>query len=226
MNKVIRFLCGAAGFALIVSTGMAQTSVVWKAHESAMAAKDKQAGQSFDPQFAPSDPAWISYETESEDNRMLFVANDKSGKKFEVSTSKKKTEDENFLGSGAAAMRAGFNGDLAWAPVRIDGEQWFAFVGSGTRSNLDVYLGKLSDPPVVYRVTTDSSIDENPRWSPDGTQLLFTSTRSGLVDLYISGSRAEKMLAELAGLARRLPDDAEVQAWNREYRRQYGSDAD
>ena len=43
-----------------------------------------------------------------------------------------------------------------------------------------------------------------------------------LVDLYLNGSRAEKMLAELDGLARRLPGDEELQAWNRDYRRQYG----
>jgi TPM domain len=42
-----------------------------------------------------------------------------------------------------------------------------------------------------------------------------------LVDLYLNGSRAEKMLAELDGLARRFPGDRELQEWNRDYRRRY-----
>ncbi len=176
----------AAGTTLLASfTGSGQTSVVWKAHESAMATKDKQAGQFFDPQYSPVDPSWVSIETESEDSRMLYLVNDKKGKKIEISTSKKKAEDEALLSGGGGAMHSGFNGDLVWAPVAIDGDQWFAFVGSGTRGNLDVYLGRAGDTPSIYRVTSDSSLDESPQWSPDGTQLIFTSTRSGLVDLYI-----------------------------------------
>lgn len=47
-----------------------------------------------------------------------------------------------------------------------------------------------------------------------------------LFDLYLNGSRAEKMLAELDGLARRLPADPEVQLWNRSYRQQYAIGAE
>ena len=146
---------------------------------------NKESGQFFDPQYSPVDPTWTSIETESEDSRMLYLVNDKKAKRVEVSTSKAQAADEGLLAAGGSSMKSGFNGDLAWAPVAIDGEQWFAFVGSGTRSNLDIYLGKAGEFPVLYRVTKDSALDESPRWSADGKQLIFTSTRTGLVDIYI-----------------------------------------
>ncbi|GEM_PF-5743866 len=187
MNRVAiyRMFFLAVGLFIFHAVVQPQTGAIWKAHASPTAMKDKQAGQFYDPQYSPVDPSWVSFETESEISRMLYLSNDAKGKKFEVSTSRRKVEDEGFLAAAGTSTLSGYNGDLAWSPVAFDGDQWFAFVGSGSRSNLDIYLGKASDPPVVYRITSDSSLDESPRWSPDGSRLIFTSARSGLVDLYV-----------------------------------------
>ena len=42
-----------------------------------------------------------------------------------------------------------------------------------------------------------------------------------LVDIYLNTSRADKMLAELEGLALRLPHDTQTQAWYRAYKKAY-----
>ncbi|MFW6205630.1 MAG: S41 family peptidase, partial [Gemmatimonadota bacterium] len=43
----------------------------------------------------------------------------------------------------------------------------------------------------AYRVTVHEAYESHPRWSPDGSQLLFTSTRHGNADLFVAGSRGE-----------------------------------
>jgi len=47
------------------------------------------------------------------------------------------------------------------------------------------------------RLTTDASTDNNPIWSPDGSRIVFTSDRKGLLDLYemsATGGGSEKPL--------------------------------
>jgi uncharacterized repeat protein (TIGR02543 family) len=50
--------------------------------------------------------------------------------------------------------------------------------------NAEVYV--MEYPSLVLtRVTDDPAIDENPTWSPDGAQIVFSSTRGGTYDLYV-----------------------------------------
>jgi Tol biopolymer transport system component len=47
------------------------------------------------------------------------------------------------------------------------------------------------------RFTTDTAADNNPIWSPDGTRIVFASSRRGHVDLFmksLAGSRVEELL--------------------------------
>ncbi len=48
-----------------------------------------------------------------------------------------------------------------------------------------------------------SGIAEHPRWSPDGTQLAFTSTRSGYFDIWLVDVDMEVIKRELELLQRR-----------------------
>jgi Tol biopolymer transport system component len=52
------------------------------------------------------------------------------------------------------------------------------------------------------RFTTDTSADNNPLWSPDGSRIVFSSTRRGRVDLFIKdvgGSDPEELLYSGSG---------------------------
>jgi Tol biopolymer transport system component len=74
-----------------------------------------------------------------------------------------------------------------WSP---DGQRiaYVSNVGEGT--NTDVYLidlqGVLSADPI--NLTNHPSRDTDPAWSPDGTELLFTSDRDGNRDIYVMNS--------------------------------------
>jgi serine/threonine protein kinase len=74
-------------------------------------------------------------------------------------------------------------------------------------NNSDVYVMDLLRG-TSKRFTFDGAADEDPVWSPDGTQIAFRSTRKGSSDLYIKpsdGSGEEQLLLENPNL--KLPQD-------------------
>ncbi|HEV8370538.1 MAG TPA: hypothetical protein VGQ39_21485, partial [Pyrinomonadaceae bacterium] len=71
----------------------------------------------------------------------------------------------------------------------------------------DIWLFDLARG-VPTRFTTDPASDSSPLWSPDGTQIVFASTRQGVSDLYIktaSGVGNEELLLKSAET--KVPDD-------------------
>lgn len=83
------------------------------------------------------------------------------------------------------------------APVGRRGQLVFASQRSG---NFDIWLMDLADPTQVRPLTTDPANDVEPRWSPDGNRILFSSTRervTGINDLWVmdaDGSNARRLL--------------------------------
>jgi Tol biopolymer transport system component len=77
--------------------------------------------------------------------------------------------------------------DSAWSP---DGKK-IAFVSnrddpnpSGcSPCNYEIYAMN-ADGTNLTRLTNSPGLDEDPAWSPDGTKIVFTSTRSSLIDIY------------------------------------------
>jgi Tol biopolymer transport system component len=69
--------------------------------------------------------------------------------------------------------------------------------------NIDIWVFDLERPGSPTRLTTDPAAEFDPTWSPDGSQVLFTSTRSGPLDFYrhaANGSgQDERVLETRAG---------------------------
>lgn len=55
--------------------------------------------------------------------------------------------------------------------------------GNSTSSNL--WLADVAHPETARQLTTTPKKDLNPRWSPDGKRILFQSTRSGSMQLWV-----------------------------------------
>ena len=63
-------------------------------------------------------------------------------------------------------------------------------------ANTDIWILDLGRD-LLNRFTFDTAADAVPTWSPDGSQIVFTSDRSGVYDLYLkpaNGSRTEELL--------------------------------
>ncbi|MFO0033934.1 MAG: prolyl oligopeptidase family serine peptidase [Planctomycetota bacterium] len=66
--------------------------------------------------------------------------------------------------------------------------------GNSTSSNL--WLADVARPETARQLTTTPKKDLNPRWSPDGKRILFQSTRSGSMQLWVidlSGGEARQL---------------------------------
>ena len=74
---------------------------------------------------------------------------------------------------GAEWSRLAASPDGAWmAGALHDGRRW------------DIVTWPAGDPLRVAKVTDDDATDDDPRWTPDGTGLLFTSERLGLPQVF------------------------------------------
>jgi Tol biopolymer transport system component len=69
---------------------------------------------------------------------------------------------------------------VAWSP---DGTQ-FTYEAAGTQGKSDIYVMN-ADGTDPKRLTSHRARDENPDWSPDGTQIAFYSERTGNAQIYV-----------------------------------------
>jgi Tol biopolymer transport system component len=83
---------------------------------------------------------------------------------------------------GAALAAPADYGDMALSP---DGARFAVSVVDATRATRDLWLYDTDGGP-GQRLTADPGDEFAPVWSPDGTQLLFSAARGGLVDLYLN----------------------------------------
>jgi Tol biopolymer transport system component len=58
-------------------------------------------------------------------------------------------------------------------------------------NNRDLYVADLASSSTAARLTFDADIDATPIWSPDGTRIVFRSSRNGVYDLYQKASNFE-----------------------------------
>jgi Tol biopolymer transport system component len=92
-------------------------------------------------------------------------------------------------GSGVVQLthEPGMNSESAWSP---DGRK-IAFVTSRddpdpancSPCNSEIYVMD-ADGSNAIRLTNDAATDDSPAWSPDGTKIVFRSTRTGNGDIY------------------------------------------
>jgi Tol biopolymer transport system component len=95
--------------------------------------------------------------------------------------------------AGAALGTIG-DRDPTWSRPRVSPDGRHVAVARTVQGNQDLWL---LDGTRMSRFTFDAATDDIAIWSPDGTRLLFTSTRTGGGDLYqklTSGAGAEELV--------------------------------
>jgi eukaryotic-like serine/threonine-protein kinase len=75
-----------------------------------------------------------------------------------------------------------------------------ASIGTGSPLNIDIWLLDLARGATPSRFTFDPANEYDPAWSPDGSEVVFTSARAGLIALFkhaSSGSGQDELLVKL-----------------------------
>ncbi len=126
--------------------------------------------------ICPADPNLISFEGyKGIDKVELFYvfANKKESLPVKIQLS---SNESNFMSSRV-------DQELDWCPVKINDEYWFVFE-STYNGNEDLFLGNTSGKYFV-QLTGNIGQDYHPRWSPDGSKIVFVSSRKGNADIYL-----------------------------------------
>ena len=135
--------------------------------------------ESSDPIMSPAwspDSRQLAYVSFEGDVSSIFVQTLRTGNRIKVSS------------------RPGINGAPAFSP---DGRKLVLTLG-GADGNLDINVLDLASRQLT-RLTTDRAIDTEGSWSPDGSEIYFTSDRSGGPQVYkvpASGGKPERVTFE------------------------------
>jgi len=171
-----------------------------------------------DPKFSKHSQKLFSFVRQLEDNRYLYLYNTETKDLSTIQTVIEADEMEiSFEKYKPQSLT--FNDQLDWCPVADNnGRHWFAFVSNGADDNHDIYIGYV-DGKNYLRLTRHESIDNYPKWSPDGESIAFISARNGKGDIYIIKNLKKVMDKQNAGdailvqLTKSREEETEL-AWN------------
>lgn len=154
---------------------------------------ERKVMESRDPVMSPAwspDSRRLAYVSFENNVSSVFVQTLRTGNRVRVSS------------------RAGINGSPAFSP---DGRKLVLTLG-GVDGNLDIHTLDIATRE-LNRLTTNSAIDTEGSWSPDGSEIYFTSDRSGGPQVFridANGGTPERVTFEGSYNARpRLSPDGE-----------------
>ena len=169
----------ATRVAYVTATGQGDNRLYSLVVSDADGENENTIMESSDPIMSPAwspDSRQIAYVSFEEDVSSIFVQTLRTGNRIKVSS------------------RPGINGAPAFSP---DGRKLVLTLG-GADGNLDINVLDLASRQLT-RLTTDRAIDTEGSWSPDGSEIYFTSDRSGGPQIYkvpASGGRPERVTFE------------------------------
>jgi len=144
-------------------------------------------GQLCEPYICPSDTSYVSFQRLVKNSEELYILDLISGKSSRVTSRQKEGKKEQYREEFSGIYEEGVDFQLDWRPVLDkDRNQWYVFVGDGGVKNYDLYLGVIGKEKKIKLTEDDRNyVDVQPKWSPDGKQIVFVSSRSGNGDLYL-----------------------------------------
>lgn len=100
---------------------------------------------------------------------------------------------------GVSVKRLTFEGDYNDSPIWSDRGDRITFVSRTKSGRFD--LASIDTSGADYRVLTQIGMNENPHFSPDGKQIIFSSNRYGTGDLYTADitGRNQRRLTKSGG---------------------------
>jgi Tol biopolymer transport system component/tRNA A-37 threonylcarbamoyl transferase component Bud32 len=130
--------------------------------------------------------------------RAIFSVSENGVLAFQSGTARGNNRLIWFDRSGKQTGQIGEPGFYAQPRLSPDGQKLAVIIFDTQAGSTDIWLYELARN-VPTRFTFDPAFDTNPIWSPDGSQVAFTSNRKGPYDIYqkaSSGAGSEEVLFE------------------------------
>jgi Tol biopolymer transport system component len=109
--------------------------------------------------------------------------------------------------SGSEVSELGKPAAYSWPRISPDGKRVAVMIADATTGNMDIWIEEIEGER-PQRLTFDLTDEGNPTWFPDGSRLVFNSTRKGVRDLLwkaASGSGTSSVFLESG--ANKYPQD-------------------
>jgi Tol biopolymer transport system component len=124
-----------------------------------------------------------------------------------------------FDRAGARAGTLGAPGMYTNATFSPDGRRVAVSLTAGSPANRDIWIVDVAGGAST-RLTTDPGVDATPVWSPDGTEVVFSSTRSGIYQMYrrsVAGPAEDRLLvsSDRAAIATDWSRDGRIVVYTR-----------
>lgn len=168
------------------------------------------SGDASSPRNITNHPANDWFASYALNGEKMTILSDRSGQPAPVLTNPDGTEAEELTVFGAITTLIGqrlIDWDPQWPPKGTVHENALLWV-SLRDLNLEVYM--LSDtaaPDSFNRYTVGFAYDWFPAWSPDGTQIAFTSERDGNLEIYVMPAAFTAAGADQTRLTNEPADD-------------------
>ena len=97
---------------------------------------------------------------------------------------------------GAEAQQVVFDDDLVYRYMDVSPDGTLLVYTACEERDCNLWVGAVDGGRPV-QLTFDPAYDDTPRWSPDGTKIAFTSTRSGAFDVWVMEPDLERIRTAL-----------------------------
>jgi Tol biopolymer transport system component len=142
------------------------------------------SGQLFRPKLCPTNPDYLAFVRQEKDNRQLWLYNLKTKEMTQITPYEATQSIEDYEEREEGVFFQHYSDQLEWCPKLIGGKQYIAYVSAGKGNNHDIYTHAIGSS-IHTRITSHHEVDGSPTWTPDATNLLFVSARTGNGDLYL-----------------------------------------
>jgi hypothetical protein len=142
------------------------------------------------PVACPTNPRFLSFAKLEGESKTVFVLDEQTKRVHALTRVEKNSDPFQIFGGEGPQREVDYQGDFAWCPVLRSGDDrsWFAFVSDEGRAEPAVFLCSIGPDGIgrKIRVGEDSAPSLQPRWSPDGRDLVFVKHSNGSFNLFIA----------------------------------------
>ncbi|MBM3298681.1 MAG: hypothetical protein FJY85_01855, partial [Deltaproteobacteria bacterium] len=145
-------------------------------------------GTLMQPMVCPTNPRYVAFARIEDETRTVYIYDHTSRQRFRLASETSSADAFDVFSEEMGSRRRSFNGDFEWCPTLREGDDrsWFVIVSNEAQKVPGVLLGAIGERGLDRERTRLSGPGVpavQPRWSPDGRELVFVQRKTTNFDL-------------------------------------------